>query len=288
MRNNEDRLEQNLRQIDGLPTPQLGTGGPQLQFIMPTEIVSLPSGGKFYPEGHYLHGKDSIEIKQMTAREEDILTSRSLLKKGTAIDKLIEAIIIDKNIKISDLLIGDKNAILIAARISGYGAEYETQIQCPSCGEKSKQSFDLAEHLERKIDLESNMLPDDCERLDNGNVLIKLPKTGWIVECRLLTGADESRMLRLIEARKKFPDADETKLSDQLENMIVAIQGVTDKIMLQKAIYALPALDSKHLRKRYQACVPGVDLRSQFQCSSCNSEQEIEVPFTTDFFWPKQ
>lgn len=285
MRNNEERLEQSMRQVDNMPTPQLASN--QLSFIMPTDIVPLPSGGRYYPEGHPLYGKDSIEIKQMTAKEEDILTSRSLLKKGVALDKLLEAIILDKNIKINELLLGDKNAILIAARISGYGAEYETHITCPSCTEKAKQVFNLAEHLDRKVD-ENVELPEDCERLENGNVLIKLPKTGWIVECRLLTGADESRMLKLAEARKRFPDADETKLSDQLENMIVAIQGITDRIQLQKAIYAMPAIDSKHLRKRYQLIVPGVDLRSVFTCPSCKNEQEIEVPFTTDFFWPKQ
>jgi transcription elongation factor Elf1 len=286
MRNNEERFEQTLRQQDGNPPAQQSGGA--LNFVSPTEIVSLPSCGKYYAEGHPLHGKDSIEIRHMTAREEDILTSRSLLKKGTAIDKLLESIIVDKNIKLQDLLVGDKNALLIAARITGYGSDYETQITCPSCGEKSKQGFNLADHLERRTGNFEDVLPDDCERLNSGNILIKLPKSGWIVECRLLTGADEARMLKLAESRKRFADVDETKLSDQLENMIVAIQGVTDRVMLQKAIYAMPAMDSKHLRKRYQLCVPTVDLRTVFTCPTCNGEQEMEVPFTTDFFWPKQ
>ena len=115
-----------------------------LNFVAPTEFVELPSKGLGYASDHPLSGKDVIEIRYMTAKEEDILTSATLLKKGIAVDRFMQNIICDSNINIDDLLIGDKNAILIAARASGYGAEYETQIQCPNCATKAELTFDLS------------------------------------------------------------------------------------------------------------------------------------------------
>jgi len=122
---------------------QNNENGPALAFVVPTEFVDLPSGGRFYQEGHPLHGQDCIELKQMTAKEEDILSSRTLLKKGIALDRVIESIIVDKSIDPNSLLIGDKNAIIIATRVSGYGAEYATKVTCPSCNNTEKYSFDL-------------------------------------------------------------------------------------------------------------------------------------------------
>ena len=121
VRNNMDRLGTN----DQTETKAAPAALSPLNFVAPTEFVELPSKGQGYSSDHPLSGKDVIEIKFMTAKEEDILTSATLLKKGIAIDRFMQNIICDKNIKIDDLLIGDKNAILIAARASGYGATYE-------------------------------------------------------------------------------------------------------------------------------------------------------------------
>ena len=126
------------KQSQAPPPPQSSQQG----FKFPTEQIDLPSGGAIY-------GKDSplangkLEIKYMTAREEDILTSQNLIQQGVVIDKLLESLIVDKSIKIDDMLIGDKNAILVAARISGYGPGYETSVTCPSCQTLTKHRFDL-------------------------------------------------------------------------------------------------------------------------------------------------
>ena len=104
-----------------------------LSFVVPTEFVDLPSAGRFYPPSHPLHNKEHVEIKYMTAKEEDILTSQSLLEKGLALDRLISNLLVNKKINVDSLLVGDKSAILIAARSSGYGADYETDVGCPSC-----------------------------------------------------------------------------------------------------------------------------------------------------------
>ena len=124
MSRNQDRLG-GVQQPDTSPPPQQGGGG--FSFVIPTEFVDLPSLGRFYAQNHPLHGKDSIEIKQMTAKEEDILTSRTLLKKGVALERLLQSIIVDKTIDPKTLLIGDRNAIIVAARVSGYGNDYSTK-----------------------------------------------------------------------------------------------------------------------------------------------------------------
>ena len=135
----------------GTPAPQAAAPVANVQntpdqpfsFVVPTEFVELPSKGAFYPVGHPLHNQTTIEIKQMTAKEEDILTSRSLLKQGVAIDRVIQSVIIDRSIDVSSLLIGDKNALVIASRVSGYGNDYNTTVTCPNCETKQDYSFDL-------------------------------------------------------------------------------------------------------------------------------------------------
>ena len=124
------------------PAPTQQTG--QLNFVLPTEFVELPSKGKFYKEGHPLRNQQTVEIKQMTAKEEDILTSQSLLKQGVAIDRFIQSILV-QDIDVDSLLVGDKNAILIAARMSGYGDTYETGVTCPACGTVSEIPVSLGE-----------------------------------------------------------------------------------------------------------------------------------------------
>ena len=127
-------------------------------FIVPTEVVDLPSKGKYYPEGHPLKGVDSIEIRHMTAKEEDILTSQSLIKKGLAITKLLQSIIIDKSIRVDDLLIGDKNALLVASRIHGYGPEYNVTLNCPNCGARFETVADLNDIQEKQLEPAENIV----------------------------------------------------------------------------------------------------------------------------------
>ena len=113
----------------------------------PTEVIDLPSGGKLYPEGHALKS-GQVELKYMTAKEEDILTSRNLLKKGVALDKLIQSLVVDKRINTDTLTLDDRGAIILAARISAYGADYSTSVTCPNCNDKSKNTFNLLEKLD--------------------------------------------------------------------------------------------------------------------------------------------
>jgi DNA-directed RNA polymerase subunit M/transcription elongation factor TFIIS len=218
----------------------------------------------------------------MTAKDEDILSSRTLLKKGVAIERFLENIIIDKNIKASHMLVGDRNAILIAARISGYGAEYETQVGCPSCGEKESFTFDLNNKSfdESRINETIGLTKSEV-----GNFSTSMPLSKFQVEFKLLTGQDEAYLSQLTMKKTKTKDAD-AMFSDQYKRMIVSVEGHTDKSVINHYVNNMPTLDSRHLRACYKEATPGVEITEKFICSSCNHEEDMEVPFTADFFWP--
>jgi len=286
IRNNEDRLGAKAPG-ESPPIPQTQQETPSaassvFSFAVPTEVVDLPSGGQFYPEGHPLRGVDTVEIKHMTAKEEDILTSRSLLKKGLAIDRLLQSIMVDKRISPDDLLIGDKNALLIMTRIVGYGSDYETNITCPTCMTTSKNSFNLSKLEAAGVDLEGEQ--DIARKGDH--FLITLPKTKVEVEVRLLYGRDEKFLAEATSLKRKnnLPD---TALTDQIRLFTVSVNGHTDKQSINNFINNVPASDSRALRRAYEKVVPNVDMTQNFICNSCDYEADMEVPLSADFFWPK-
>jgi len=289
IRNNEERMGARQRNSDPPPpqvenqkvetTPEAPT--PPISFSTPTEFVDLPSRGLFYSEDHTLHGKDSIEIRYMTARDEDILTSRSLLKKGVAIDRLLQNIIIDKKINLDSLLIGDKNALIVAARITGYGAEYKTKLMCPSCGTHAQTSFDLESVGSQELEM-----PPEVDKTANGTFIVTPPRTKVQVELKLLTGADEKKLAKALVLKKK-KNLPESTLTDQLRLSIVSVSGQKEPNMINLFIASLPASDARYIRDLYSQLMPNVDMTHDFECDSCGYEQETEVPFTTDFFWPK-
>lgn len=281
-RNNEDRF--GSFESDAAPAASATQANP-LDFATPTDMVDLPSKGKFYPEDHPLHNSETVELRYMTAKDEDILANKSLIKKGVVLDRLLQSVLVDKNININDLLIGDKNAMLVSARITGYGSDYNTKVPCPSCGSVSDHVFDLEEALE-----ESNASQGDtefAEQTESGTFLITLPKTGVSVEVRPLTGMDEKAILKTntVRQKNKLP---ELGLTDQMKMYIVSVNGEEDGSVISRLVDNMPAIDSRHLRFAYSDAVPSVDLAQHFECSECSYEQEMEVPFTTEFFWPKR
>ena len=250
----------------------------------PTELVELPSGGNFYPPGHPLKGKESIEIKYMTAKEEDILTDRALLKNGTAIDRVLQNLIVDKSVRVEDMLVGDKNAVVVSARITGYGSNYETKVACPACGESSDFSFDLEEIsiLDNSDALESS----GVTVTEKNTFLIELPTSKVTVECRLLTGKDETKIFKENQrkARKKMNNSSAT---DQLRTIIVSVNGDTDLMNRAAFVNQMPAKDSRYLRALLSEITPNIDMTQVYDCPNCGHTADMEVPLTTDFFWPK-
>ncbi len=258
-----------------------------LNFVSPTEFVELPSGGRFYEQGHPLHGQKVVEIRHMTAREEDILTSQSLLKKGVAIDRFLQSLIVDKRVNTDELLLGDKNAILVNARINGYGADYKTNVTCPNCQANVKHEFNLHETNIKTGEEELSELTNVHIDEKMGLVSITVPLTGWTFLCRPMNGKDEKTLTEAIETRRKRK-LPEDMLSQQINLFTLSISGVTDRSKIMQAIQSLPARDSKYLRQTYQKVMPSLDLTQNFECSECRHTCDMEVPFTTDFFWPKQ
>jgi hypothetical protein len=255
---------------------------PTFDFSVPTELVDLPSKGRFYSESHPLHMAETIEIKYMTAKDEDILTSPSLLKKGIAIDRFLSNIILNKRINVQSLLTGDKNAILVSSRINGFGPDYTTKVTCPNCTTVSENTFDLdAVEAYHGDDHEGH----DIVPTEHGTFTIRLPKTKFEVEVRLLTNRDENELVSKMQSKKKV--AYETNLTDQLRKIIVSINGVEDAQTIYRAIEVLPAYDSRYLRAAYLKVVPGLDMTQHFACSSCGFEKEVDIPLTVDFFWSR-
>ena len=275
VRNNADRT--------GAPVladpPVMLTADTGFSFTTPTEFVDLPSRGKFYPEGHPLHNADSVEIRYMTAKDEDILTSSSLLKKGVAIDRMLENILVNKAVKVDSLLIGDKNALILAARITGYGAEYRTSVNCPICAAKNDHEFNLSE-------ITAKDTPIDISLSEGGKFLLTLPKSKVQVEVRLMTGSDEKELTLLAERRKKN-NLPEAALTDQFKRIITAVNGNIEQNNISQFVDNMPAADSRFLRSTYGDVTPNIDMNQNFTCTSCGFEEEVSVPFTADFFWPK-
>jgi hypothetical protein len=288
---NKDRLggSQDITTGANSPVSHPPTSVPQqaFSFVVPTTFVDLPSKGNYYPPGHALHKQDTIEIKHMTAKEEDILTSRSLLKKGVALDRVIQNLVIDNSINTEHLLIGDRNAIIIAARIAAYGADYETNINCPACGTSQNYCFDLIDANTTESEISDTMGVADN---GNGTFNVTLPVTEIPVTFRLLTGADEKTLIgNTKKNNKKTANRGlENNITNYLKAILIAVDGNTTQQAKNYLIDNLPSMDSRHLRLAHRMATPNVELSETFACSECDFEQEMEVPLTSDFFWPKR
>jgi len=247
-------------------------------FVVPTEFVELPSKGRFYAVGHPLHNQTIIEIKQMTAKEEDILTSRSLLKQGVAIDRVIQSIIVDKSIDVTSLLVGDKNALVIASRVSGYGNVYTTSVGCPACETKQEYSFDL--------NLAEISHGGDMQGItDNGNGTFSaaLPTSGLNIVFKVLNGYDEKRISNNSTTKGNRPD---NLITTQIRAMVVSVNDNDSPEALNYVAENIPSKDSAFLRKAYKTVTPNINIDQHFACANCDFEDIMEVPLTADFFWP--
>jgi len=280
---NNQRRRPGTKEPESKETTETENTTSALSFVTPTELVDLPSKGRFYPEDHPLHNQETVEIRYMTAGDEDILTSQSLLKKGVALERFLESVVVDKRIKPSKLLVGDRNAMLVAARITGYGADYETRVVCGNCNTRVDYTFDLQEM--KVYDGTDTGEVDVIFTADN-TFKTKLPLTGLEVEMRLLTGEDENLIAQKTTINKKRKVLEGT-LTSQLNRCMVSVNGDDARETITQLISMLPARDSRHLRNVHRAVMPTVDLTQEFVCPECSHEQNMGVPFTADFFWPK-
>ena len=238
----------------------------------PTETVELPSKGYFYFEGHPL-SSGKVEVKYMTAKEEDILTSQNLIKQGTVIDKLLESLIVDKSIKLDDMLIGDKNAIMLTARILGYGKEYEFEY------DGVEQSADLSK-LE-PIDLDFTKFTKGQNEFS-----FKLPSSERELTFKLLNGIDESDIESEINAKKKISKEQSSQLTTRLKHMILSVDGKSEKSYINNFVdNEFLSRDSLAFRQYLSSITPDVDMNVEV-VDSDGKKTEVAVPITVRFFWP--
>ena len=290
MSRNEGRTDVfNEMQLDADPTAPITQqnsepAAPAMAWSVPTDFVNLPSEGIFYPAGHPLHNKTAVEIRFMTAKEEDILTSRALLKEGVALDRMLQNIIVDNSLNLDSLLVGDKNALVVAARVTGYGAEYATNMTCPACTNTDEFTFDVGNP--EANDFRAGIEDFEVEVTPSNTFKIELPMTKAVVECRLLTAADEKQLLKKLERNNKKKEASGIT-TEQFKSFIVSVNGDDSPITKISFINAMPARDARSLRTVYRSIVPNIDLTQDYNCDNCGYEAALEVPLDTTFFWPK-
>ncbi len=248
-------------------------------FEVPVESVPLPSTGIVYPSDSPLHGRETVEIRAMTAREEDILTSRALIKKGTVITELIKSCLVDKRIQVQDMLVGDRNAMMVALRITGYGAGYNVEVTCPKCAAQSKQEFDLSGLAIKRLSVQPVAMGTNAFEF-------KLPVTNKTVVFKFLTGRDEEDISVMQERSKKQGAVADSLVTTRLQYSIVSIDGKTDRGAINSFIRNMPARDSMALRKHMDAHEPGIDMKAEMDCPSCSEVSEVRMPLGASFFWP--
>tara|TARA_B100000214_G_scaffold355295_1_gene312931 strand:- start:275 stop:1150 length:876 start_codon:yes stop_codon:yes gene_type:complete len=264
------------------PTPTREANPFGLSFVEPTEVVELPSAGRFYPEDHPLHGVSSIEIKQMTAKEEDILANNNYIDSGQVYERLLDSIIVNKSIKSKDLLPGDQDALLLRARRSGYGDEIENNEFCPSCGKRVDVKYDLSSVENKQTDLPLGVHFEES----SSTFAFTLPKSNIKVSMRLLTGTEKEYMRKQRENKERL-NIETNDTIDFLRQAIVSANGITDPGLLNQLVEVLPAIDSRKIRIMQKRLSPSIDTSQTATCPSCGSDIEGEIPFNLNFFWPE-
>jgi len=242
------------------------------QFKIPTETVELPSKGLLYPESSPL-SKGTVEMKYMTAKEEDILTNTNYIKQGTAINKLLRSLLIDKKVNFSDLLIGDKNAIMLAARILSYGKDYKVTYNDEDI------TVDLSTIQEKDVDL--SQLQDKKNEFS-----FTLPKSQNILTFKLLTQRDEDLIEKEIKGLQKIDKKAQPDVTTRLKHMITSVNGSFEQKDIREFVdnYLLAA-DARELRKAYTKVNPDVNLVFNYE-SEEGREEEVSMPIGLNFFWP--
>ena len=238
----------------------------------PSEKVTLPSRGLLYSKESPL-SKGVIEMKYMTAREEDILTNQSLIQKGTVIDELLKSLIITPGVDYNDLLVGDKNAIMVAARVLGYGADYSFTYN------NEQQSVDLT-----KVE---DKLMDESLVIDGQNEFhYTLPTSKIEVTFKFLTHGDERALENELKGLRKLNKNSSPDVSTRMKHMITSIKGDRERKTIREFVdNTLLARDARELRNHASDIQPDVDLSFDYE-DIRGDLQRVDIPIEVSFFWP--
>ena len=241
-------------------------------YKFPTEMVELPSKGYFYADGHPL-SSGKVEVKYMTAKEEDILTSQNLIQQGIVLDKLLQSLVVDKSIKLDDMLIGDKNALMVAARILGYGKEYEFN------SDGVEQSVDLS--ILEPVEMDFDKFTKGQNEFN-----FKLPNSEREITFKLLTSGDEKNISAETKAKEKISKEQSFELTTRLKNMILSVDGNSEKAYINNFVdNEFLSRDSLAFREYLTSVTPDVDMTTKVK-NTAGRETEVVIPVTLRFFWP--
>tara|TARA_Y100000356_G_scaffold94790_1_gene80199 strand:+ start:92 stop:892 length:801 start_codon:yes stop_codon:yes gene_type:complete len=261
--------ETKIQKPNVTPTPE-----PQK---FPSEIIDLPSGGKIYGKDSPLY-EGKIEIKYMTAKEEDILTSANLIKKGAVLEKLMDSLILTPGVKTSSLVLGDKNAIMVAIRILAYGPEYRCEVSHPDTGEKMQYTFNLADCPYKKVPEDVNYSVNEFE--------FQLPVSKVNVKWKLLTGLDDEKINAELEAKKKLGSLQSSIITTRLKHLITEWDGVTSKLELGELVDNMLSKDSLALRNEVTRVSPDIEMKTPVEFDE-GGTVDVDIPLTVNFFWPE-
>jgi hypothetical protein len=251
------------------------------QYDFPTEVLSLPSKGLLYPEDSPLRS-GTIDVKYMTAREEDILTSTNLIEKGLVIDKLLESVIADDKVKLDDLLIGDKNALMVGTRVLGYGKDYTVDIQDPDTDLEVEHTFDLTELKHKEVD--EKQLKKGVNQFE-----FKLPHTKKVIEFKLLTHKDEKEIDKEVKAFDKLSRVTgiSNELTTRLKKQIISVDGKTERKVVNNFVdNQFLSLDTKEFRTYYSSISPDINFEAEYE-SQLGDPHTVTIPIGVRFFWPE-
>jgi|TARA_B110000908_G_scaffold85571_1_gene102234 hypothetical protein len=259
-------------------------------YKFPTEIVDLPSKGLVYSKDNAL-SSGKVEMKYMTAKEEDILTTQSYIKDGSVLDRLFQSLIISNGdgtpVKYIDITLGDKNAIMIAARILGYGKDYEVEIDDPTQpGTMQKEVIDLTQFESTEYDGSGQT------ELHKNEYEFELPQSKRKVTFQALTESKERKIKHQLEAQRKasrkLNDKTDKQLTIRLKNTIVSVDGDTEQTTINHFVEnELFAADSRALRTHINKVVPDVDLTYEFISDETGEGRDMLLPMGLGFFWPQ-
>ena len=246
-----------------------------MELKLPTEKVTLPSKGLLYPKESPL-AKGEVEMKYMTAREEDILTNANYIRQGVVIDKLLQSLIVTP-INYDELLIGDKNAILIAARVLGYGKDYTFKYS--DNGQETEASVDLSTLQEKQLD-------ETLLKKGVNEFTFSLPKSGNVVTFKLLTHGDEKKIEGEIKGLQKINPTQTTDVTTRMKHIITSVNGDREQKSIREFVdNFLLAVEARALREYYAKISPDVDLK-YYPDNADYTGEGITVPISVNFFWP--
>lgn len=258
----------------------LANPGESIKRTIPTFTVELPSQGYFYPENSPM-STGTISLYEVTAKHEDILSNSALLKKGTVLDDFLRAVIATPGVSLDDLLLGDKNAVFLAARISAYGSFYKTKTKCPNCGAESSSVVDLATIIAKPFDF------SNFQRGQNQFTFV-LPISGKTIVWKLVSNKDESAIDTELKMLAKLGSgAIAPEITTRIKYSIISVDGKTDRSIIKSFVdNELLARDSLEFRNVVRLNTPDMDMTFNFTCKSCGHEERLPVQLGASFFWP--